>query len=95
MRSEHLKPERERSEFLRDYKGSRQGYLTDATPPAFKGVLLVFFVILFNLLRKESVKDLVDQLRSGGFGGASVLLLGRMPDGLPPFSSPGREFPWC
>lgn len=66
-------------------------YLTDATPPAFESILLVFSVILFNLLCEESVEDLVDQLRCGGFSGAFVFLLGGMTDGLTSFSSPGRE----
>lgn len=63
----------------------RRGYLTDATAPALEGILLVFLVIFLNLLRKESVEDLVDQLGGGGLGGALVLLLGGLPDGLPPF----------
>lgn len=97
--SKTLRPKRENSELLRDHEGQesrlRRGYLTDATAPALEGILLVFLVIFFNLLRKESVEDLVDQLGGGGLGGALVLLLGRLPDGLPPFGSPGREIPRC
>lgn len=66
------------------------GYLADAAPPALEGVLFIFSVVLFDLLCEEGVKDLVDQLGGGGFRGAFVLLLGRMPNGLPPLGSPGR-----
>lgn len=91
MNSEHLKPERE-SELLRLHGEPSPGYLADATPPAFEGILLVFSVILFNLLCEESVEDLVDQLGGGRFCGAFVLLLGGMTDGSTFFVS-GRKVP--
>lgn len=68
--------------------------VTNATQSAFKSILLVF-VILFNLLCEESVKDLVEQLGSGGFSEALVLLLGRMPNGLTSFSLPFSQDDPC
>lgn len=66
-------------------------HLADATSlPLHAAALLV---VLVDLVRKEGVKDLVDQLGGGGFGGALAVLLdlGGMANGLPPGRSPGKE----
>lgn len=66
-------------------------HLADATAlPLYAAALLV---VLVNLVREEGVKDLVDQLGGGGFGGALAVLLnlGGVTDGLPSGGSPGKE----
>lgn len=63
-------------------------YLTDTTALAFDSAILL---ILINLVREESIKDLVDQLggsRSSGPSFAVLLNLGGMADGLSSSSSP-------
>lgn len=62
-------------------------HLTDSTALSFNATL---FVILFYLIREEGVKDLVDQLGSGGFSGslAVLLYLCWVTNGLSSSSSP-------
>lgn len=75
-------------------KKSSQGWpthLTDATPAALHGVLFVLLVILLDLLREESVEDLIDQLGGGGFCGPFALHFGRIDDRAPCCSPEGED----